>query len=312
MLIEKLFTEISLLINANIFAKLRSRSLTTFLIGAGQSASDSLRDNLKNELARWRYIYWIDIYYPEQLFEELMKSSGNFDLLSLENLLAKSVHAIVIILESPGAIAELGAFTNHPELKDKLIVIVDKKYSKAKSFISLGPIRYLKNTKSIVLYHDFKDRDVSNLAEDVRKAIRKVSEGVILDNSIRNPIAAQHFLLAAIYVAEPVHIRILNIMIKNVIEKSSAAPINKEEVEAILSSALNILLYREEIILKDNAYLLTSKGLQRLRHTVDFGDSRHLILKVLDDFRVRILNVTLRGRNHNTIRRELSILSRAS
>ena len=41
--------------------------------------SSGLKDHIGKELIRWRYINWIDVYYPEKLFEELMKSRGNFD-----------------------------------------------------------------------------------------------------------------------------------------------------------------------------------------------------------------------------------------
>ena len=139
-----------------VFKKLRLNALNVFFVGGVARYRQTLRDSIKSEFNA-KLLTWFDenrryfskrisVYYPEELFEELIRGKGGFDLLSLENLLAQSVHVIVIVLESPGAIAELGAFTNHPQLSNRLVVVVDKKFRKARSFIALGPIRYLKRS----------------------------------------------------------------------------------------------------------------------------------------------------------------------
>lgn len=174
-----MFEEIAKLINEDVFAKLRERSLTVFLVGVSQESSTSVRESIRKELIGRRYGNWLDVYYPEELFEELIRSRAHYDLLSLENLLAKNVHAVVIILESPGAIAELGSFANHKKLRDRLIVVIDEKYRKANSFIILGPVRYLKkNTKSIVIFHNLRKPQIVELGEQIRGAARKISAGV--------------------------------------------------------------------------------------------------------------------------------------
>ena len=65
------------------------------------------------------------------------------DLLSLENDIAHLSNAIILFVESPGSIAELGAFSCLANVAPKLLVILDNKYDSRKSFIGLGPSRFL-------------------------------------------------------------------------------------------------------------------------------------------------------------------------
>jgi hypothetical protein len=285
-----MFEEIAKLINEDVFAKLRERSLTVFLVGVSQESSTSVRESIRKELIGRRYGNWLDVYYPEELFEELIRSRAHYDLLSLENLLAKNVHAVVIILESPGAIAELGSFANHKKLRDRLIVVIDEKYRKANSFIILGPVRYLKkNTKSIVIFHNLRKPQIVELGAQIRGAVRKISAGVQVDTSVANPIAAQHFLLVAIYLMDSVPREILDDVIQAVGVHHS------ENITIIVTSSLNILLRQREVILQDGKYRLTREGLERLRLTMKLEPEGQSIERSLDKLRVKILNSTLRG-----------------
>jgi hypothetical protein len=65
------------------------------------------------------------------------------DLVSFESHLAELSSVIVLILESPGSIAELGLFSAIEEFKKKLLVFVETEHYKSTSFIKLGPIDYL-------------------------------------------------------------------------------------------------------------------------------------------------------------------------
>jgi flavodoxin len=65
------------------------------------------------------------------------------DLLRFEEDLAYLTDAVVIFLEAPGSIAELGAFSQIPSLRDRLVIVVTDDRHPKKSFISLGPLRQL-------------------------------------------------------------------------------------------------------------------------------------------------------------------------
>jgi hypothetical protein len=62
----------------------------------------------------------------------------------MEADLAKLADLVIVIVESPGTFAELGAFSNSDALRPKLLAIVDSAYSPPqKSFIALGPIHWI-------------------------------------------------------------------------------------------------------------------------------------------------------------------------
>lgn len=64
------------------------------------------------------------------------------DLLELEEYLAGLSACILLFVESPGAIAELGAFTQMVSLREKLILVLEQFYEGKPSFILDGPIKF--------------------------------------------------------------------------------------------------------------------------------------------------------------------------
>jgi hypothetical protein len=85
-----------------------------------------------------------NLFLPEFIqewgFDALFKN-----LMDYEKELASVSSLVIIILESAGSIAELGAFTQLPELSEKLIVIKSLDYGDENSFIDLGILRYLRS-----------------------------------------------------------------------------------------------------------------------------------------------------------------------
>lgn len=85
------------------------------------------------------------------LLPESYNDWGEFDvytdLLLFEQDLGYLTSAVLIFLESPGSIAELGAFSQIDSLSERLIIVVTDNYHPKRSFISLGPIRSIKDTK---------------------------------------------------------------------------------------------------------------------------------------------------------------------
>lgn len=62
-------------------------------------------------------------------------------MISFEEDIAKLVALIVVIAESPGSLAELGAFASISNIRSKLRVIVRQKHADEESFIRFGPIQ---------------------------------------------------------------------------------------------------------------------------------------------------------------------------
>ncbi|WP_422766977.1 retron St85 family effector protein [Photobacterium leiognathi subsp. mandapamensis] len=69
------------------------------------------------------------------------------NLIDLEVLLAELATLVVLIVEAPGAYAELGAFSVINSIQTKLLPIVNTTLIHERSFINFGPIDFLKNEK---------------------------------------------------------------------------------------------------------------------------------------------------------------------
>jgi hypothetical protein len=65
------------------------------------------------------------------------------DLVSFEKHIAELSSVIVLVLESPGSIAELGLFSVIEAFQKKLLIIIDTSHYQSDSFIRLGPINFL-------------------------------------------------------------------------------------------------------------------------------------------------------------------------
>ncbi|MEY0837559.1 MULTISPECIES: retron St85 family effector protein [Providencia] len=115
---------------------------TIFLCGKDKSDKTSLRYKFASFLSKEK---GITLTYPEDLFEDLLEGQGKNSLLSLETQLANSVDLIVLIPESPGSFAELGAFSMDKELAKKMLVMRLGEYKSGKSFINHGPIRLVRS-----------------------------------------------------------------------------------------------------------------------------------------------------------------------
>lgn len=67
-----------------------------------------------------------------------MEGQANNSLLSLEQQLAEAVDLIILIPESPGSFAELGAFSTRKELAEKMLVLRQKNIRLIKVLLTMG------------------------------------------------------------------------------------------------------------------------------------------------------------------------------
>jgi hypothetical protein len=104
--------------------------------GLNSKPRDTLRDYLKQQQPD------LQIFYAERVWE-LISSVPGLGALKMESDLAALSDLIVVIVESPGTFAELGAFSHVDALRKKLLPIVDREYKGANSFINTGPIRWI-------------------------------------------------------------------------------------------------------------------------------------------------------------------------
>ena len=126
-------------------------------------------------------------------FKDWIHDSVYKDLLAFESDIAHISSLIVIILESPGALAELGLFVKNKSLNYKILVFVRQDHYEENSFIRLGPLRYLQGVKeSSVCSYPWDNDDLTGslsislkeMREDILGAIssRDDSEAFNIDN----------------------------------------------------------------------------------------------------------------------------------
>jgi hypothetical protein len=73
------------------------------------------------------------------------------DLLELEEYLADLSDVIILFVESPGSIAELGAFATSDRVRPKILTIINSLHP-GRSFIADGPVRRLKSADPALVY----------------------------------------------------------------------------------------------------------------------------------------------------------------
>jgi len=101
----------------------------------------SIRDAMYRELAKDRAVER-RIRVAEH-YKDWSHDSHYRDLVSFERHLAELSSVIVLVLESPGSIAELGLFSVVEEFQGKLLVFIETDHYQSSSFIKLGPVDYL-------------------------------------------------------------------------------------------------------------------------------------------------------------------------
>jgi hypothetical protein len=292
-------------IQNDIFEPARNYKISIFLCGKEISDKTSIRfrvaDILENRL--W-YKGSFDLVYPEDIFEELLYNSSSTDLLSLENLLADSVDAVVVIPESAGSIAELGAFANNEILRVKMLCILDVKYKRDKSFINQGPVKLVKRTnKDGVIYIDetklgksttglasisYYERDPE--VDKIVSSLRKIKKSIPKKYTKINLLQLDRFLIPAIFLLEPVFKTELSQIVSFAIEDEVNS---KSSTEAILT----MLTKKRLIESTSNGFILTPLGKQEfLSYTnVNSRNKNPKKMLAIDNLRLEILN--LKNRN---------------
>jgi hypothetical protein len=117
----------------------RFRRMPNVLFLCGGACSDR-RDRLAEYVRRHRPDTLV--FYAEQIWEELSQTPG-LSALEMEERLADLSDIVVIVVESPGTFAELGAFSLSERLRKKLLPILESDFRNGTSFIETGPVRWI-------------------------------------------------------------------------------------------------------------------------------------------------------------------------
>jgi hypothetical protein len=105
--------------------------------------SPSLRDFLLRTLAtKGSRIDDAKLVCAEEA-NSLFKESKYKSLIEFESDIAEIAELVLLIGESPGSLAELGAFSMTPILSKNLAIVAQSSYRSQESFIRDGPLRYM-------------------------------------------------------------------------------------------------------------------------------------------------------------------------
>ena len=272
------------------------RDVSLFLGGGPTSATDCLRQRLREGIRKEKRRGWwyrFQVLYAEDLFEGILYGPKPTDLLTLENLLADSVDCIVLVVESAGAICELGAFVNHEALQDRVLAVVDEKYRNHRSFIASGPVRYLaEGDPDQVIQWDFRRSDSEPLVESVLDSAIEISRARRSSGEAPSPrgnlVVAMRFVLFALYLFDQVGIWDLGPTLENVLDLPA------DESGLVARAAIDGLCSERNIAKEGEEYVLTPEGIGVLGDLIDQAYHPTVLRRTLDRLRVEYLNKALR------------------
>lgn len=139
-----------------------------FLCGPGLDSTNlNVREKTKEHLTSTPNV---SVTYGEHIEEIPGYKNLGTDLQTLEYEFAYSTDFTVLILDSPGAIAELGAFSVTPNVSSRMIVLVPSRFLNSSSYINRGPLSLLaRNDLNSVIYYD--PADFGLIGNSVRRAV---------------------------------------------------------------------------------------------------------------------------------------------
>lgn len=254
-----------------IYCKFREQYIVIFLCGgASTSKHKSLRDRVRVLLENEKKTFWnkpYKIFYPEDLLIEVLNKTKEADLLSYEQFLANNSHMIVIICESAGSLVELGAFTNNEYTVDKVVAAVDKRRVKDKSFIMLGPIKYLRKRSkfNVVEYGQDDVEFAKRLSKDIREKNRvSGSNNSMID--LTTIVGMHYFIQVVLYYFKSLNSKELVEIIECISEKED---IVYDDFKVHFNAALKLLFQDKKIVKTTgnpySSYKLTDIGFKTMK-----------------------------------------------
>ena len=108
-----------------------------FLCGARESLPrERLASYMRERLS-------ILVFYAEGVWNVIARHRPDANALEMESQLASLADAVIVVVESPGTFAELGAFALSEELRGKLLPILEVSFRGQNSFLESGPVRWI-------------------------------------------------------------------------------------------------------------------------------------------------------------------------
>jgi hypothetical protein len=77
--------------------------------------------------------------------QALYRDTSYRDLISFEEDIARIASVVLVISESAGSLAELGAFASEPIIRESLRIVINEAHEAEESFVRFGPIKRIQN-----------------------------------------------------------------------------------------------------------------------------------------------------------------------
>ena len=254
--------EIYKIIFDDVFCKTFTQSFFIFLCGGAD------KQHIRNKIRIQLETNGLQVLYPEDLFMDMLNRDKKADLLEYENLLASNSDIVCIICESMGSAVELGAFIQNEKLEQKLIVCVNQKYARDKSFIMMGPVKHLqKNHKSSVFI--YKEKEPKLLGEELSKKfkhLQRLSERGNKSLSFDNLSAYIAFIPIIAYFYKNIKRKELYKTLKELLISQKSLPENFNE---LFNASIKYLIKSGEFVTKlndlknDETLSLSPKGYKK-------------------------------------------------
>lgn len=155
-----------------------------FLCGGERAANPvpikSVRHMIYHELTSGRHSALAGRLKLAEEIQDWFRDGNYRDLVTFEEHLAGLSAVIVLVVESPGAVAELGAFTVSKPISDRLLVLVAEIHYESESFIRLGPLRRLENEfDRAVLVYDWHELDYLGRSKEAFVKLEAHMESIV-------------------------------------------------------------------------------------------------------------------------------------
>lgn len=276
----------------NVFCNTFSQSCYVFLCGG--AGKEHIRNRIRPLLENEQF----QVLYPEDLFIEMLNRDKKSDLLEYENLLAANSDIICIICESIGSAVELGAFIQNENIKKKMVVAINQKYARDKSFVMMGPVKHLKkaNENSVVI---FKDDDPEALSVNIAKVFRRLHKrGTSNKGQTFDALSAYiAFVPMIVYFYQTISRKSLHRDLKSFLKEYDCLPAKYNELfNASIKYLIKvgILVTEYDLDERDETFSLSQKG---YHETLDLIERSSALERTMLHDRIRC--AILRGQLNN-------------
>lgn len=242
--------------SANELTQLSYSLPKILFICGGEEQSCKNRGILEKYISKHHKEY---LTFRAELAWEVISSSDNsrdVNALALEEWLADISDIVIILVESFGTVAELGAFSLSPSLRKKLLPILDKKFERHNSFINTGPVMWVNNDSKFnpTIYTDFKTI-LTCIPQINDRLNRKVKSSVSKSNLhglySYSPKVLLFFLLYVIASLGPINSKEISKLCHDIISLKDR---NKSNINFMLSLGIALGLFKKTQVELDYYY----------------------------------------------------------